>query len=280
MKKYIGYLGPPGTFTEEALFKITTPDDNKLIEYSSIPDILFAIETGEIDEGIVPIENSIEGSVNVTLDIMIFQVSLLIKNEIILNVDHNLLAKKGIAFNEINRIFSHPHAVAQCRNFIKTNFDNIEIKAANSTAEAAKLVAASAAGNDAAISTKLAAELYGLEMLASGIQDYKDNLTRFVIVGKEFGKRSGFDKTSLVCFIYEDKPGSLLEILQEFAKRNINLTKIESRPTKKTLGEYCFLMDMEGHIEDAIVSEAIDVLKGKLRHIKMLGSFPRWRNTA
>lgn len=277
MNKRIGYLGPPGTFTEEALLKFTSRNKDKLVEYNSISDILFAIENNDIDEGIVPIENSIEGSVNITLDIMIFQVNLLIKNEIILNVDHNLLAKKETDFTNIKRIFSHPHAVAQCREFIKQKFDNIEIKAANSTAEAAKLVASSK-GDDAAISTKLAAKLYGLEILASDIQDHKDNLTRFVIVGKDVGKQTGFDKTSVVCFIREDRPGSLLEILQEFAERNINLTKIESRPTKKTLGEYCFLIDMEGHISDTIVSDALSVLKNKLHHIKLLGSFPRWRN--
>lgn len=276
MSKHIGYLGPPGTFTEEALLKITSQKANKLAEYNSISDILFALENNDIDEGIVPIENSIEGSVNITLDIMIFQVNLLIKHEIILEVDHNLLTRKGVEIADIKKIFSHPHAVAQCREFIKQKFDNIEIKAANSTAEAAKLVASSKE-RDAAISTKLAAKLYGLDILASDIQDYKDNLTRFVVVGKDIGKRTGFDKTSIVCFIREDRPGSLLEILQEFAKRNINLTKIESRPTKKTLGEYCFLIDMEGHIDDSSVSDALAALKDKLHHIKMLGSFPRWR---
>lgn len=272
----IGFLGPPGTFTEEALLKVKPAENDKLVQYGNISDILYAVESGEVDEGIVPIENSIEGSVNITLDMLIFQVDLLINQEIVVNVDHNLLVKKGIDPKKITTIYSHPHAIAQCRKFIKERFGNIEVKAANSTAEAAKIVREST-GNHAAIATKLAAELYDLDVFATDIQDFKQNVTRFVIINKAVGTRSGFDKTSIVCFIFEDRPGSLLEILQEIAGRNINLTKIESRPTKKSLGEYCFLLDMEGHVDDKNVSEALDSLKSKLRHVKLLGSFPRWR---
>lgn len=275
MKK-IGYLGPPGTFTEEALLKINSSNSDELIQYANIPDILYAIESEEIDEGIVPIENSIEGSINVTLDMLIFAVDLLIDKEIVINVDHNLVANKDTEISQVQKIFSHPHAIAQCRKFIKMNFGNIDLKAANSTAEAAKLISQTDKPY-AAIATKLAAELYGLKILAADIQDFKKNVTRFVIVNKQIGKRTGFDKTSIVCFIYEDRPGSLLQILQEFANRDINLTKIESRPTKISLGEYCFLVDMEGHVDDDNVSQAMDSLKDKLRDVKLLGSFPRWR---
>lgn len=275
----MAYLGPPGTFTEEALLKIYSTDEIELIPYPSIADILFAVEQKEADEGIVPIENSIEGSVNVTLDILIFQVDVKINKEIVLNVDHNLLAKKGTGLSDIAGVYSIPHATAQCRNFLQKNLNNVELFATNSTAEAAKIVSESDK-KIAAISTKLAAELYGLEVLSEEIQDVKDNSTRFVVVNDAISKSSGHDKTSIVCFIFEDRPGSLLEILQEFAGRGINLTKIESRPTKKALGDYCFLIDMEGHIEDKPVAEALGVLNKKLRTIKILGSFPRWEINA
>jgi prephenate dehydratase len=277
MKKRIAYLGPPGTFTEEALLKVYTTQDIELVPYQNISDILFAAHEKEVDEGIVPIENSIEGSVNVTLDVLIFQVDLFINKEIVVNVDHNLLAKKGTNLGNIQAVYSIPHATAQCRQFLKDNLNNVEYHATNSTAEAAKLVSNSDE-QIAAISTKLAARLYGLDVLATDIQDVKENTTRFVIVDHQEPDSTGFDKTSIVCFIYENRPGSLLEILQEFAGRNINLTKIESRPTKKALGDYCFLIDIEGHIKDQQVGEALQSLAKKLRKIKILGSFPRWKN--
>lgn len=272
----MAFLGPEGTFTEEALRKTGYYKDLTLTGYPDIAEILSAVDRGEAEKGIVPIENSIEGSVNITLDQMIFKTDVLIEKEIVLNVDHNLLSKNKTGISDIKEIYTHPHAAAQCHDYIKGNLPQAVIKATNSTAEAARIVASD--GNDiAAISTKLAAKLYGLEIMATDIQDIKENSTRFVIVGKEQPPRTGDDKTSVVLFIHEDRPGSLLEILQEFAGRGINLTKIESRPTKKTLGEYCFLVDMQGHIEDDNVGGAIGVLKNKLRDVKFLGSFPRWK---
>ncbi|MDP3013064.1 MAG: prephenate dehydratase, partial [Candidatus Subteraquimicrobiales bacterium] len=176
---------------------------------------------------------------------------------------------------DIKMIISHPQATAQCRRYLAQKLSGVVIEAANSTAEAVRKVSLQKDKGIAAIGTRLAAELYGLEIVASNIEDFKDNLTRFVLVGRKATKRTGKDKTSIVCFIYADRPGSLLQILQEFAYRHINLTKIQSRPTKKALGEYCFWIDMEGHIEDEAVASAIKCLKCKTREVKMLGSYPK-----
>jgi prephenate dehydratase len=270
----IGYLGPPGTFAEEALLSVLKFDERALISYPTVPDIIQAVEKGEVPRGIVPIENSIEGSINVTLDVMAFESNVLIEKEIVVPVRHNLIAHNGVKISDIKGIVSQPHATAQCRLYLASNFPDIPIIAANSTAEAVKRVA-EGDRSYAAIGTSLAAKLYGLSVLAADIEDYKDNQTRFVIVGKGKAPRTGHDKTSIICMIHEDRPGSLLQILQEFAYRYINLTKIESRPAKKALGEYIFFIDMEGHIDDPIVADAINCLKCKIKDVKFLGSYPR-----
>ncbi len=270
----IGYLGPPGTFAEEALISRLEYPQNDLVPFATVPDVIQAVEKGDMEKGIVPIENSIEGSINVTLDVLAFEADVLIEKEITVPVRHNLIAQKGVRPENIKGIISHPHAIAQCRRYLTKNFPNTPVFAANSTAEAVKNVA-DEHKDYAAVGTALAAELYGLEVIESDIEDYKDNQTRFVIVGKEQAKRTGNDKTSIVCMIHEDRPGSLLQILQEFAYRYINLTKIESRPAKRALGEYIFMIDMEGHIDDPIVGEAIKCLRCKIKDVKILGSYPR-----
>lgn len=270
----IGYLGPPGTFAEEALLSVLKFDERALVPYPTVPDIIQAVEKGKVPRGIVPIENSIEGSINVTLDVMAFESNVLIEKEIIVPVRHNLIAHNGVKISDIKGIVSQPHATAQCRLYLAKNFPDVPIIAANSTAEAVKRVA-EGDRSYAAIGTILAAKLYGLSVLAADIEDYKDNQTRFVIVGKDKVPRTGHDKTSIICMIHEDRPGSLLQILQEFAYRYINLTKIESRPAKKALGEYIFFIDMEGHIDDPVVADAINCLKCKIKDVKFLGSYPR-----
>lgn len=276
-KKKIGFLGPPGTFTEEALISAVGPDEYKLVPVASIQEVVAAVERQDIDKGIVPIENSIEGSVNATLDMLAFEANLLIEKEIIKAVDNNLIGRRGTKREHVKTIISHPQAAAQCRGYVMREFPGVAIEAANSTAEAVKIVAAGDDRATVAIGTTLAAKLYGLSVLERKIQDFPDNQTRFVIIGRQMAKRSGYDKTSIVCFIYEDRPGSLLQILQEFAYRSINLTKIQSRPTRKALGEYCFFLDMEGHVEDENVAEALKCLRCKIRQVKLLGSYPRAR---
>lgn len=273
-KTKLGFLGPRGTFTEEALLSHSELDKENMLPYSSEQEVIYAVNRGEVDKGIVPIENSIEGSVNVTLDILTFEADLLIEGEIVYPIKHHLIGASGLTLDKVSSVVSHPQAAAQCRLFLNRELPNVEILAANSTAEAVKKVA-KVGGSKAAIGPKLAAEIYDLSILSEDIADFKENETRFVIVGREEITRTGSDKTSLVCFIYEDRPGSLLQILQEFAGRDINLTKIQSRPTKKGLGDYCFWIDMEGHQDDEGVSGAIDALKEKIRNVKILGSYPR-----
>lgn len=270
----VGYLGPQGTFTEEALLKLPDFKDEKLISYPTEQDVLLAVQEGKVSKGVVPIENSIEGSINITLDMLVFEVNLVIEKEIIAPVRHNLISHQGIAKKDIKMIISHPQATAQCRKYLAKNFSKIPIEAASSTAEAVKRAAESGL-EVAAIGTRLAAKLYGLEAVEKDIEDFKDNKTRFVVVGKKPAPRTGDDKTSVACFIYEDRPGMLLQILQEFAYRYINLTKIQSRPTKKALGQYYFWIDMEGHLKDREVKSVLDCLKCKLRDVKVLGSYPR-----
>ncbi|MDO8886823.1 prephenate dehydratase [Candidatus Oleimmundimicrobium sp.] len=278
MKKFenkkIAFLGPRGTFTEEALLSAVAVKEENLVPYATVYDVIKAIDKSEVKNGIVPIENSIEGSVNATLDVLTFEANnLLIEREIIVPIRHRLIVKPGVGLKDITTVVSHPQAVAQCRKYLAKNLPGIEILAANSTADAVRKVA-EANHQSAAIGTELAAKLYGLKVLKEDIEDFKDNKTRFVLLGKEPAKRTGKDKTSIVVFIYEDRPGSLLQILQEFAYRYINLTKIQSRPTKKGLGNYCFWIDMEGHVEDEVVSSAIKCLKCKFRVVKVLGSYP------
>jgi prephenate dehydratase len=270
----IGYLGPRGTITEEALLKYLRVKEEKTVPYLTVYDVVRAVERREVEKGLVPIENSIEGSVNVTLDLLAFETDLFIEKEIVAPVSHNLLGKKGVKLSKVKRLISNPQAAAQCGRFLREKLPRVEVEPVSSTAEAARRVAESE-DEAVAIGTKLAAKIYGLEVIQEKIEDFEDNLTRFVLLGREIPPPTGYDKTSIVCFIHEDRPGSLLEILQEFAYRYINLTKIVSRPTKKTLGDYCFFIDLEGHVEDEVVSQALHCLECKLRKVKVLGSYPR-----
>lgn len=271
----IAFLGPPGTYTEEALSKRYDPEKEDLISYPTVIDVIQAVEKGECDKGIVPIENSIEGAVTETLDYLAFEADVLVEREIFLEVKHHLIGLKGAVAKNVSRIASHPQASAQCRNFLRSTFGEIEIIPALSTADALLKVAELKDPTVAAIGNQFAAKLYGLEILIRDISDYEDNTTRFIIIGKDIGEKTGYDKTSIVCFISDDRPGSLLEILQEFSYRFINLTKIASRPTKKRFGDYCFFIDMEGHIEDEVVKSALKCLACKLPKVKLLGSYPR-----
>ena len=274
-----GYLGPAGTFTEEALLSLDGVTAEQLVGYTSVPDIVAAVERGDVDRGMIPIENSIEGSVNVTLDALAFDASSVeITAEVVRPIRHSLLVKQGVTLGDIKAVVSHPHATAQCRGFISSRLSHANVRAANSTAEAAQIVAERGPIDPwAAIGTPLAARLYGLEVLEPDIEDRQENKTRFVLVGRDRPAPSGEDKTSIVCFIEKDRPGSLLAILHEFADRQINLTKLESRPTKERLGEYCFFIDMEGHADEPPVRYALESLRTKILELKVLGSYARAR---
>ncbi len=271
----IGYLGPPGTFTEQALVSQVDLATAELVELGSIPDVLEATARGQVDLGFVPMENAIEGTVNVTLDTLAFELDLLIEREVVIPVELNLLAAKGVDLADIARVTSIPHATAQCRAFLARELPGAEVVAANSTAEAARMIGDVGDPRDAAIGTSLAAQIYGLEVLVPNVADHPDNATRFVVVARSGVPRpTGHDKTTVVIFQQADRPGSLLGILQEFAARSINLTKLESRPTKRGLGDYCFIIDLEGHVADELVADCLRDLKAKNADVKFLGSYP------
>ncbi|WP_419924543.1 prephenate dehydratase [Candidatus Poriferisocius sp.] len=271
----VAYLGPPGTFTEEAL--LTQPDlaeaDHLLCR--SIPEVLCAVADGRTALGFTAIENSIEGTVNVALDALIFEHDLLIQREVVIDVRLHLLGFSDTSMDKIRRVISFPVATAQCRRYLAENLPHAEEIAANSTAAAARDLAVSKDKTAAAIGTALSQEIYSLDMIAADIEDHPENQTRFVAVGRSgVPAPTGCDKTSIVVFQRADRSGSLMGILAEFAARSINLTKLESRPTKKALGDYCFLIDLEGHVADALVADCLTSIVAKHGEVKFLGSYP------
>jgi prephenate dehydratase len=271
----VGFLGPFGTFTEQALLTQADLAASELVPYPTMADVLRATETGEVDLGFVAIENSIEGTVNVTSDTLAFDVDVLIQREVVIPIQQHLMAVPGATIAGIAEVVSLPHATAQARNFLHQELPGVRTRAANSTAEAARLVAEAADPSVAAIGNDLAAGLYGLEILAADIEDHPENQTRFVAVKPHVVPApTGHDKTSIVVAQRHDRPGSLVAILQEFAARRINLTKLESRPTKKGLGDYCFLLDLEGHVADDVVADCLKALRTKHGDVKFLGSYP------
>ena len=271
----IGYLGPPGTFTEQAVH--SQPDLGRMRHrpLGSIAEVLGAVAGGEVDLGLVAIENMIEGSVTATIDALAFDTDLLIQREIVMGVNLNLLVKPGGRLDQVERISSYPVAYAQCRSYLSQHLPGVPFRAANSTADAARELAEGDDAGTAVIATRRSAEVYGLEVLAAGIEDRPKNQTRFVLVGSDgITPPSGHDKTSMLIYQRTDAPGSLIGILQEFAARAINLTSLQSRPTKAGLGHYCFLVDCEGHVADELVADALRNLMMKTARVKFLGSYP------
>lgn len=270
----MAYLGPRGSNAEEALLAHSSVAETDTVPCRTIEDVFRTVEGGGAEQGIVPVENSIEGSVNATLDMLAFESELVIEREIVWPVRHQLIVAPSIGgLDQVNVIVSHPQAIGQCRRWLEQNLSGVPQEAANSTSEAVQRAVAEP--GVAAIGTKLAAKLYEARILPEEIEDNRENHTRFIIVGREERQPSGRDKTSIVCFIHEDRPGMLLQILSEFAFRNINLTKIQSRPTRKQLGSYCFFLDLEGHQADREVADALKFLGMRLRKVKVLGSYPR-----
>ena len=271
----IGYLGPHGTFTEQALLTQSDLAAADLRLLPSIAEVLAATQSGDLDLGFAAIENSIEGTVNVTLDTLAFEADLLIQREVVIGVQLNLMALPGTQLTDVKTVVSFPHAAAQCRGFLRRELPDATPNASNSTADAARWVAEHADATCAAVGTALAGELYGLETLAADIEDHPENSTRFVVTARSgVPEATGHDKTSIVIFQRADRPGSLLSILQEFAARSINLTKLESRPTKQALGDYCFIIDLEGHVADELVADCLKNIRAKQADVKFLGSYP------
>ena len=266
------YLGPVGTFTEAALKKITCDSDIRT-PYANVTAALDAVRTGEADYALVPIENSVEGVVARTLDELVTGDPLTIAGEVTLPVSFSLMTKPGTT--TINRIGTHPHAESQCRQYIAKNYPHAEIVTTNSTSAAAEAV--SKGELDAAIASSAAADHFGLTIVEENIGDNTAAVTRFICAQKPgfIPEPTGHDRTSLAIFIDIDHAGALLEILSVFAKYDVNLTFIQSRPTGRELGHYHFIIDVEGHINDEAIAKSMDDLREICDDIRFLGSYPR-----
>lgn len=276
--KRIGFFGPFGTFTEQALQTQADLAQAELVPFRSVPDVLDAVANGDVDAGFVPIENSIEGTVNFTQDALIFDYELLIQREVVLDIEHCLLARKGTTLADVTIVHSIPVATAQCSGWLRTTLPNADVQVANSTADAARTVGRIGAEETgmAALAPANAAALYGLEVIARDIADHAGNQTRFVLIARDgIPAPTGHDKTGIVVFQRADEPGSLISILQEFAARRINLSLLSSRPTKAGgLGDYCFIIYADGHVGDELMADVLRDLHTKQGGVKFLGSYP------
>ncbi|MDA1189228.1 MAG: prephenate dehydratase [Chloroflexi bacterium] len=272
MAKKVAYLGPAGTYAEQAA--VSYDPDAEGVPCPSIPAVAQAVERGDADEGVVPIENSLQGSVTFTLDLLIHDSNLFIRNELVLPIHHSLLAAPGTRAKDITVIYSHPQALAQCQDYIAKHHPKAEVVASLSTATAVQELAKHGK-NAAAIGNLRAAELYGAEVLASNIEDNPNNVTRFVVLGKTPSARTGSDKTSICFWFDDDAPGLLYKVIKSFHELEINLAKIESRPTRESLGRYIFLIDMDGHRDDARVKKALAEVEKQVSILKVFGSYPK-----
>lgn len=272
----LGFFGPFGSFTEIALRTQTDLAEAELVPFGSVHDVLDAVTSGEVALGFVPIENSIEGTVNFTQDALAFDHDLLIQREVVLDIEHCLVGAPGTRLGDVKVVLSIPVATAQCHHFLRRELPGAEIRAAASTSEAARLVGEEGSPELAAIASRGAANLYGLEVLAAGIEDHTGNQTRFVLVAREgIPAPTGYDRTALVVYQRADEPGSLISILQEFAARRINLSNLISRPTKEGgLGDNCFVIYADAHVADQLLADALRALYAKQGGVKFMGSYP------
>ena len=273
MTEKIAYLGPGGTFCEEAARQYQGDNDWPLLPLRSIREVYEAVAAGNVKQGIVPIENSYEGAVNQTLDLLTGDDNLKIAGEIIIPVRQNLLIHSRSSGQKIDCILSHAQALAQCQEYLHRNYPDVPVREVHSTAEAARMVATSGE-TWASIATLMAAETYGLNVLAADIQDQTNNCTRFVVLSREEAICDSGGKTSLLIYVV-DRPGALYEVLREFYIRGINLCKIESRPARTRIGEYLFFIDIEGNRQEEHVSETLTALMNVVAEVKVLGSYCR-----
>jgi prephenate dehydratase len=271
----LGYLGPVGTFAEAALRTLRAAEKADLVPFPSVAAALDGVREGEVDAALVPFENSVEGSVPAALDDLATGDPLQITREVVLPVSFALLGRSGTAREDVRTVATHPQAEAQCRRWLRDVLPQASVVLSPSTADAARAVRDGE--YDAAVSAPIAAGHYGLQVLAGDIHDNEGAVTRFVLVARPAAPPSptGADRTTVVAFIAEDHPGALLQLLTEFAVRGVNLTRIESRPTGRGLGSYCFSVDCEGHVADARVGEALSALRRVCADVRFLGSYPR-----
>ncbi|HOK56504.1 MAG TPA: prephenate dehydratase [bacterium] len=265
----VAYLGPEGTFTHQAALN-KFGKKARYISAKTIDEVFKEVEKERADYGVVPIENSIEGVVTHTLDVFI-ESDLKITSEILLEIHHFLLSKEN-SIDSIKKLYSHPQALAQCRNWISQNLPDAEIYETESTTSAVKKILNEK--KSAAIASEIAASMYNLNIIAERIEDFRENVTRFLVVGKNYSEKTGNDKTSIL-FSIKDKIGALHDILVPFKKEGINLTRIESRPSKKKAWEYVFFVDFKGHKDEPNVKKALEKVKKSTIFLKILGSYPK-----
>jgi prephenate dehydratase len=279
-----GYLGPEGTFTHEALIGMAAGDQLELVPLPTIYDTVMAVHSGLVERALVPIENSLEGSVNATLDALAMETEdVAILGEVVRPIEHCLIARDAIDLADIETVVSHPQASAQCARFIRTRLPRAQVLSGSSTAEAVRMVA-DHEGPWAALGTRTAADRYHCHVLRAGVEDVADNETRFAWLGRAgapsggpgpVGSASGPWKTAIVFWgLGSEEPGWLVGCLSEFAGRDVNLTRIESRPRKQGLGRYMFFLDIEGRDVEPHVSEALAGLRARVEVLRVLGSFP------
>ena len=273
----VAYLGPRGSFADAALRTLPWAASADVVPAVSVQAALAMVRSGDVDTALVPLENSVEGSVTVTLDELAYGEPLVIVDEVVLPVTFALVAAPGTSLGDITRLATHPHAQAQVRGWLAANLPEAVVIPALSTAAAAAALLEEPRPYDAAVAQAITAEIYGLDVLADNIGDTDEATTRFVVVAKPgaIPQSTGSDKTTLSLFMHQDQPGALLAILNEFAVRGVNLTRIESRPTRKVLGDYYFSIDIEGHVDDARVAEALMGLHRVCLDVRFLGSYPR-----
>ncbi|MEU2515182.1 prephenate dehydratase [Streptomyces syringium] len=269
------YLGPEGTFTEAALRTLPEAATRELVPMVSVPTALDAVRNGEAAAALVPIENSVEGGVTATLDELATGTPLMIYREVLLQIAFALLVRPGTRLSDIKTVTGHPVAQPQVRNWLAQHLPDALWESSASNADGARLV--QEGRYDAAFAGEFAAATYGLEALYTDIHDAQNAQTRFVLAGRPArpAARTGADRTSFVVWLRDNHPGALLELLQEFASRGVNLMRIESRPTGEGMGQYCFSIDCEGHITDRRVGEALMGLKRTCPKVRFLGSYPQ-----
>jgi prephenate dehydratase len=279
----VAYLGPAGTHSEEAL-RASAPPDADPIPYPTIYDAVTAVQDGGVDRAIVPIENALEGSVAVTLDTLTVEADRVrIEAEVVQPIHHCVIAPAEVPFAGVERVVSHPQATAQCARFLREHLPNAEHVTAPSTADAVMTVCATDDGTAVALGSSLAAELYGCRVIAENVEDHPDNVTRFVWLAREedVGEPGPQPKTSIVFWGGGDQsPGWLVDVLNEFAGRDVNLTRIESRPRRTGLGHYFFYVDLEGAAGAGPVEDALGAVRGHVEELRVLGSYglPPWLN--
>ena len=271
----IAYLGPPGTFSEEAA-QLCAGEGDELIPFTTFPALVSAVETSVADLAVLPIENSLEGSVSTTLDLLIHETRLQIQREVVVPVHHCLVSVPGASITGIEHVHSHPQALGQCRRFLSRVLPEVHEHASLSTALAVQEAVEGGDPTHAGIGTARAAERFGGEILARNIEDFASNVTRFVALAERDHAPTGKDKTSMAISVPQNVPGSLYNVLDELAADGIQMTKLESRPNKNVLGQYYFLVDVEGHRSDDKIAAALERIRAKADHFHIWGSYPQF----